>query len=80
MNLKRYTKKIDIKPTYKQIVTYIDNRRRRIFDKNNLEGLKSYIEKHLTYRAGVTEDNELFTFGVEYGTGTDDSHFTGSQV
>ena len=62
-------------PTYRQIVSYIDNRRRRSCDNNNLEVFQSYIEKRLTYQAGLTEDNELFTFSVEYGTGTDDNQF-----
>ena len=62
-------------PTYQQIKSYIDNRRRRIGENNDLEQLKAYINKHLTFQPGLSKDNELFTFGVDYGTGTDDDHF-----
>ena len=52
-------------PTYQQIKSYIENRRRRIGDNNNLEQLKAYINKHFTFQPGLSIDNELFTFEVD---------------
>ena len=59
--------------TYSQIVNYISNLRRAIGKNKNLESLKKYIEKKLSYNPDET--GELFAFGVEYGNGTDYDHF-----
>ena len=56
-------------------MSYINNRRCRIFDNNNIDNLRKFIKKKLTYNPNTNTDDELFTFGVEYGRGTDDDHF-----
>jgi hypothetical protein len=61
-------------PTLVQVQDYINNRRRKICDENNLDDFKEYV-KTLKYQEGVTADHEMFVFGANLGTGNDGDHF-----
>ena len=61
-------------PTLKQIQDYINNRRKKIGDDNNIDQFKEFISS-LEYVDGVTGDDELFTFGTSFGDGSGDDHF-----
>jgi hypothetical protein len=73
--LKRTNKvEIDRMPTLKQVQNYVNNRRRRLGDYNNIDELKKIVAD-LDYDDGVTEDHELFTFGEKFGDGDENNHF-----
>ena len=59
-------------PTLRQVQDYINNRRKKIGD-NNIPELKSFLDS-IQYNT-ETLDNELFPFGIDLGTGSDESHF-----
>ena len=75
LNRKKYRKRLDIMPTYEQIVSYVSNRRRTIGHNNDIEKLKDFIIKKFIYNSDETPDNKPFVFGCDYGVGTDDDHF-----
>jgi hypothetical protein len=60
-------------PTLGQIQDFVRNLRRKLGDTNNIEDVKSYVEKH-GYSPELS-DTDLYYFGVEYGNGIDDEHF-----
>ena len=41
-------------PSYRQILSYINKRRNRIGENNNIEELRDFIERKLTYNADTT--------------------------
>jgi hypothetical protein len=45
-----------------------------IFDNNNIDDLKKFAE-NLKFKHGVTQDDEMFVFGQQYGNGDDKNHF-----
>ena len=71
---KKYKYKIDFRPMLSQVQTYISYRRRQVSNNNSISEIKSFCDSH-RYELGVTNDNELFVFGDEMGTGADESHF-----
>ena len=64
----------DHMPTLKQIQDYINNRKKKIGDDNNLNELKTFVEQ-LKYVDDVTKDDDLFTFGEKFGDGSESEHF-----
>jgi hypothetical protein len=73
--LKRNKKfEFDYMPTLKQIQSFINNRRQKIGDENNLDDLKTFCAG-LKYSEGITKEDELYTFGEHYGDGSDTEHF-----
>jgi hypothetical protein len=60
--------------TLKQIQSFINNRRQKIGDENNLDDLKTFCAG-LKYSEGITKEDELYTFGEHYGDGSDTEHF-----
>ena len=64
----------DHMPTLKQIQDFISNRKKKIGDENNLDELQKFADG-LKYVDGVTKDDDLFTFGTNYGDGSESSHF-----
>ena len=61
-------------PTLQQIQDYVNNRRKKICDENNLDDFQEYV-KTLKYKENVSKDNELFAFGEKIGNGSDGEHF-----
>jgi len=54
---------------------FINNRRRRIGDENNLDDLEAFVNENLKYQEGVTRDGQLYAFGENFGDGSESSHF-----
>ena len=61
-------------PTLKQVQNYINYRRLKIGDNNNIEDLQDFLET-IQYEEGVTKDDEIFEFGTELGNGAEENHF-----
>ena len=62
-------------PTLKQVHVFINNRRSRIGDENNLDDLQSFVSENLKYVEGVTRDDEIYAFGENFGDGSESLHF-----
>jgi hypothetical protein len=66
---------IDKMPKLKQVQDYINNRKRRIGDHNNLDELEEFVDT-LKYDEERTRNDEMFVFGSDLGDVRDDNPFS----
>jgi hypothetical protein len=59
----------------KQVQDFINNRRKRVGDENNLDELQKFVNENLKYQEGITKEDQLYAFGEKFGDGSDSSHF-----
>jgi len=58
-------------PTLQQVQDFINNRRKRIGEENNLDYLEAFVNENLKYQQGVTRDDQLYAFGENFGDGSE---------